>query len=87
MSPNTMCMFKSSFVIPVRKRLSPAERTRDNPLGLYRLTSDRIQRKTEAEIDGERLAAENERSSRLRYVYEAIGLTVTAQKDGRLLLR
>ena len=36
---------------------------------------------------GERLAAENERSSRLRHVYEAIGLAVTAHKDGTLLLR
>ncbi len=51
------------------------------------MTPDSIQRKTEEEIEGERLAAENERSSRLRVVYEAINLAVTAYKDGTLLLR
>ena len=39
------------------------------------------------EIKGERSAAENERSARLRWVYEAIGFAVTAHKDGTLLLR
>jgi hypothetical protein len=65
----------------------PEERTADNPLGLYLLTPDRLRPKTEKEIEGERLAAENERSARLRWVYEAIGLAVTAHKDGTLLLR
>ena len=65
----------------------PAERTPANPRGLYRLTPDRIRRKTAGEIEGERLAAANERSARLRHVYEAIGLAVTAHKDGTLLLR
>jgi len=65
----------------------PAERTPDNPLRIYTLTPDRIRPKTAEEIEGERLAAENERSARLRHVYEAIGLAVTAHKDGTLLLR
>jgi site-specific DNA recombinase len=65
----------------------PEEGTPDYPLGLYRLTPDRVRRKTGEEIKGERLAAQNERSARLRSVYEAIGLTVTAHKDGTLLLR
>ena len=65
----------------------PEKRTADNPLGLYLLTPDRVRPKTEKEIEGERLAAENERSARLRWVYEAIGLAVTAHKDGTLLLR
>jgi hypothetical protein len=63
----------------------PEERTLDNPLGLYRLTPDRVGRKTREEIEDERLAAENERSARLRWVYEAIGLAVTAHRDGTLL--
>jgi hypothetical protein len=57
----------------------PEERTADNP--------DRVRPKAEKEIEGERLAAENERSARLRWVYEAIGLAVTAHKDGTLLLQ
>jgi hypothetical protein len=65
----------------------PEERTADNPLGLYLLTPDRVRPKTEKEIEGERLAAENKRSARLRWVYEAIGLAVTVHKDGTLLLR
>ena len=56
------------------------------PRSLYRLTPDRVRSKTEEEIAGERLAAENERSARLRAVYEAIGLCVTAHKDGTLML-
>jgi hypothetical protein len=62
-------------------------RTADNPLGSIRLTPDRVRPKTNEEIEGERLAAENERSARLRWVYEAIGLAVTAHKDGTLVLR
>jgi len=65
----------------------PEERTPENPLGLYRLTPGRVRPKTEEEVEGERLAAENERSARLRSVYETIGLAVTAHKDGTLVLR
>lgn len=65
----------------------PAERTPENPLGLYRLTPERIRRKTEEETEDERLAADSERAHRLRHVYEAIGLAVTAHKDGTLVLR
>ena len=63
----------------------PAERTPDNPRGIYRLAPERIRCKSAEEIEEERLAAENERSARLRFVYEAIGLAVTAHKDGTLL--
>jgi hypothetical protein len=42
----------------------PEAHTADNPLGLSLLTSDRVRPKTEKEIEGERLAAENERSAR-----------------------
>jgi hypothetical protein len=63
------------------------ELTADNPLGLFRLTPDRVRPKTNEEIEGERLAAENKRSAWLRRVYEAIGLAVCAHKDGTLLLR
>jgi hypothetical protein len=65
----------------------PEVRTADNPLGLYLLTPERVRRKTAEEIEGERLAADNKRSARLRWVYEAIGLAVTAHKDGTLVLR
>ena len=62
-------------------RTVPAEWTpATNPLGLYRLTPDRIRRKTGEEIEGELLTAENESSGRLRHVYEVIGLVVTAHK-------
>jgi hypothetical protein len=46
-----------------------------------------IRPKTEEEVADERLAAERERSARLRWVYEAIGLSVTAHNDGTLVLR
>ena len=59
----------------------------ENPLVPYRLTADSVRRKTEEETEAERLSAENERAHRLRHVYEAIGLAVTARKDGTLLLR
>ena len=68
-------------------RTSPEERTADNPLSLFRLTPGRVRPKTNEEIEGERLTAENERSAHLRWVYEAIGLAVTARKDGTLVLR
>jgi hypothetical protein len=63
----------------------PEECTADNPLGLFRLTPDRVRPKTNDEIEGERLAAENKRSARLRWVSETIGLAVSAHKDGTLL--
>lgn len=65
----------------------PAKRTPDGSHGLYRLTSERIRRKTREDIEGERLAADNERAHRPRHVYEAIGLAVTAHKNETLLLR
>jgi hypothetical protein len=65
----------------------PEERTADNPLGLFRLTPDRVRPKTTKEIESERLAAKNKRAARLRWVYEAIGLAVTTHKDGTLVLR
>ncbi|MDP9439722.1 MAG: hypothetical protein M3P49_13445, partial [Actinomycetota bacterium] len=43
-------------------------------------------RKTEWETEGERLSAENRRAHRLRRVYEAIGLALTAHKDGTLVV-
>ena len=65
----------------------PAGRTPGNPLGLYRLTPEKIRHKTKEETEGDILAAENERANRLRRVYEAIELVVTARKDGTLVLR
>lgn len=69
------------------RRAILGERTADNLLGLYRLTPGRVRPKTEEELEGECLAAENERSARLRSVFEAIGLSVKVHKGRTLVLR
>ncbi len=65
----------------------PAERTLDNPLGLYRPTAEHFRLLSQEEQEAERLVANNRRSEKLRRAYEAIGLTVTAHKDGTLVCR
>ena len=62
----------------------PAERTADNPLGIYTLTSDRIRRFPEEEIKRKERGAEDERSARYRATYEQLGLQVVARPDGIL---
>jgi chromosome segregation ATPase len=62
----------------------PAERTADNPLGIYTLTSDRIRHLPEEEVERKEREAEDERSARYRAIYEDLGLRVVARPDGTL---
>ncbi|HSK85174.1 MAG TPA: hypothetical protein VK902_17515 [Rubrobacter sp.] len=57
----------------------PAERTADNPLGIYTLTSDRIRHLPEEEVERKERDAEDERSARYRVIYEVLGLRVVAR--------
>jgi len=62
----------------------PAERTADNPLGIYTLTSDRIRHLPEEEVERKEREAEDERSARYRAIYEDLGLRLVARPDGTL---
>ena len=62
----------------------PAERTADNPLGIYTLTSDRIRHLPEEEVERKEREAEDERSARYRAIYEDLGLRVVARPDGTM---
>jgi site-specific DNA recombinase len=62
----------------------PDERTEENPLGLYRLTPNRIRHLTEDEIRERARKADDERAARYRAAYEDLGLRVVAHKDGTL---
>lgn len=65
----------------------PEERTPENPLGAYTLTPERIRHRSAEEIRELERAARDERAARLREIYEAVGLTVTAHRDGTLVCR
>ena len=65
----------------------PAERTEDNPLGVYRLTPERIRHKDEEELETERREAQEARSQRFREVYSALGLTAVVHRDRSVELR
>jgi hypothetical protein len=62
----------------------PAERTSDNPLDIYTLTSDRIRHLPEEEVERKERVAEDERSARYRAIYEDLGLRVVARPEGTL---
>jgi site-specific DNA recombinase len=62
----------------------PNERTGENPLGIYRLTTDRIRHLTEEEVTRREQEAEDERAARYRAAYEDLGLRVIAHPDGTL---
>ena len=62
----------------------PAERTADNPLGIYTLTSDRIRHLPEEEVERKEREAEDKRSARYRAIYEDLELRVVARPDGTL---
>ena len=62
----------------------PNERTEENPLGMYRLTPDRIRHLTEEEVVRREREAEDERAARYRAAYEDLGLRVVAHPDGAL---
>ncbi len=59
----------------------PAEKTEDNPLGVYTLTPESIRHLPEEELAEKRRAAEEERSQRFRDLYEALDLHVVCHKD------
>jgi hypothetical protein len=61
-----------------------AERTPDNPLGLYTLTPEGIRYLTEKELEEKRRAAEEERAARFRELYAMLDLKVACHKDGSL---
>ncbi len=62
----------------------PAERTEENPHGLYLLTSDRIRHLPEEEVAKRECEAMTTRSQGFRDLYEALDLRVVAHKDRSL---
>lgn len=60
----------------------PAERTPDNPQGVYTLTPDRIRHLTDGELADKRLAAEAARGARFRELYARLGLRAAVRADG-----
>ena len=63
---------------------TPEPRTEDNPLGAYTLTPDRIRERTNVEIEEIRRERQREHAERLRALYEVLGLSVVAYRDGTL---
>ncbi len=60
----------------------PAERTPDNPHGVYTLTPDRIRYLTGGELADKRLAAEAARGARFRELYARLGFWAAVRADG-----
>jgi hypothetical protein len=63
---------------------APADRTPENPLGVYTLAPENIRELTKEELAEKQLEARNARSARFRELYEALGLVVVVHKDGTL---
>lgn len=61
-----------------------AQRTEDNPLGIYTLTPESIRYLTEKELEAKRRDAEEERSARFRELYAMLDLRVVCHKDRSL---
>jgi hypothetical protein len=61
-----------------------AERTEDNPLGLYKLAPESIRYLGEEELKARRRDAEEERSARFRELYAMLDLQVVCHKDRSL---
>jgi hypothetical protein len=61
-----------------------AERTPENPLGLYTLTPERIRFLSKEEVAARRQAAEAARGARFRELYAMLGLRAAAHADGTL---
>jgi hypothetical protein len=61
-----------------------AERTPENPLGIYTLTPDRIRALPEEEVAGRRRAAETASGARFRELYAMLGLRAAIHADGTL---
>ena len=64
----------------------PAERTPDNPLGIYELTPERVRERTPEEVEEIRQRRERERAERFAWAYAELGLKVVVNKDGTLEL-
>jgi len=62
----------------------PAQRTDENPLGVYTLTPERIRHLQGEELEHRRRAAADEEAARYREMYDALGFRVTAHPDGTL---
>ena len=62
----------------------PAERTDENPLGVYTLTPERIRHTSEEELEQQWRAAADEQAARYRAMYGALGFRVVAHPDGTL---
>ena len=63
---------------------SAPERTKDNPLGIYTLTPERIRCLPDEEVAARRRAAEAARGARFRELYAMLGLRVAVHADGTL---
>jgi hypothetical protein len=61
-----------------------ADRTPENPLGIYTLTPGRIRYLSEEEIAARRRAAEAARGARFRELYAMLGLRAAIHADGTL---
>jgi DNA invertase Pin-like site-specific DNA recombinase len=61
-----------------------AERTEENPFGIYKLTPDRIWHLPAEEVERREREAEDERAARYRAMYADLGLRVVARPDGTL---
>jgi site-specific DNA recombinase len=69
----------------VRKyEVAGGERTPENPLGVYTLTSENISFLTDEERERREKEAERERSARFRELYELLDLRVVCHKDRSL---
>ena len=62
----------------------PEEKTDEDPLGIYKLTPDRIRHLSEEEIERREREARARRSQGFRDLYEALDLRVVAHKDRTL---
>ncbi len=65
----------------------PEPRTRENPLGTYTLTPERIRHKDEEELQAERRVALEARWDRFREIFAALGLTAVCYQDRSLEIR
>jgi len=61
-----------------------AERTQENPLGIYTLAPERIRSLSEEEVASRRRAAEAARGARFRELYAMLGLRAAVHADGGL---
>ena len=61
-----------------------AERTAENPLGIYTLTPERIRCLPEEEVAARRQTAETARGTRFRELYAMLGLRAAVHADGTL---